>query len=1100
MKQVSRLILILVALLAGIPALAATRQVTGTITDMQGEPLVGASVMLVNSRTGCMADIDGRFSLQVPEGPAQLKIALIGYQSQTIKVAPTQTVVDVKMKEDSQTLEETVVVGYGTQKKVNLTGAVAAIEGKSLEGRPVSNVSSMLQGAVAGLNVSTSSGKPGQGASLNIRGTTSINSASPLIMIDGAIGDINQIDPNDVASISVIKDASAAAVYGARAAFGVILITTKQGTEKDGKATVRYNGRFEWDESTTSTDYETSGYRQLRVYDEFQRGQNGNPLIASYDDNDWFQLLARVNDKTENPARPWVVEQNGEWKYYANTDWYHELYNERRFSTQHNVSLSGGSKNMKYFVSGGYKHTDGLAKYNPDNYNQYTLRSRVSFKINKWADFEENLSYFGNNYTYNGDGSVENTLNYLAESALALFPLKNPDGSYVGDNTVYNYKPGNARHIMMMEGSHPGSTRRNSVTSTSRLNITPIKQLTFTADFTYRFANNRSMSRSNNVPFRIRPNEEMSYYKSGAGADDLLEQQTVYNYYSANAFATYKDTFKDAHNLTVVLGYNYENRNYKRVGSKVQNIGIPNLNDASLVTNMATDVVAIYGGQNDYFLQGYFGRINYDYQGKYLVEVSGRYDGTSRFAKGHRWGFFPSGSAGWRFSEEKFFESLNPWWSNGKIRFSYGSLGNQNVSDYYTFLRKIDTESINWTFDGTSKAITSKADKPISGDFTWEKTNQWDLGFDLGFFNNRLNIVADLYIRDTKDMITLGSALPSVYGAKEPNMNAADLRTKGYELSLEWNDSFSLFDRPFTYNVGFNLSQYQSKITKYENPTKTFAKDYYEGMEIGEIWGFRTGGLFQSDEEAAQYAKDVDLSYVTKAVRGGWMAGDLKFLDVDGDGKITIGRDDLYDEEGNQIPTNCLANPGDRVKLGNKLPRLQYGIRAGFNYVGVDFSVFLQGTGNHYWYPTADAAAFWGPYSTFLRCSFLSADFKDQYWTEDNTDAYFPRARGKAASTSYLQYVNDRYLLNRRYLRFKNLTVGYTFPKKWTRVAGVEKLRLYFTAENLAYWSPMKKYTKYLDPEGAFTVDEGKSSRNDHANMMPYPWPKTFTFGIDLQF
>ena len=435
MKQVRRLILLLVVLLTGIPAWAATREVTGTVTDEQGEPLTGASVMLVNSRTGCMADLDGHFSIQVPEGPAQLKIALIGYQPQTVKVAANQTVINIKMKEDSQMLEETVVVGYGTQKKVNLTGAVAALDGKSLEDRPVSNVSSMLQGSVAGLNVTTSSGKPGSSSTLNIRGQTSINGASPLVLIDGSIGDIDQVDPNDVQSISVIKDASAAAVYGARAAFGVILVTTKAGTEKDGKATVRYNGRFGWVEPTTNTDYETRGYWHLKVMNEFQYAQNKSYLVSSYTDEDWMELLARVNDKTENPERPWTVEvvENGKkrWKYYGNNDWYNSLFKDKRFMTQHNVSLSGGSKSIKYFVSGGYKHNDGMAKFNNDKYNQYTLRSKVDFKINKYLSFEENVSFFGSTYNYQGDGSMENTIGYSGENALPIFPLMNPDGTYI---------------------------------------------------------------------------------------------------------------------------------------------------------------------------------------------------------------------------------------------------------------------------------------------------------------------------------------------------------------------------------------------------------------------------------------------------------------------------------------------------------------------------------------------------------------------------------------------------------------------------------------------------------------------------------------------
>lgn len=1105
MKQVRRLIFLLAVLVGSINALAASRQVTGTVTDTQGEPMVGASIMLEKSRTGCMADIDGKFSLQVPEGPVTLKVALVGYNNKVVKVAANQNVVNVTLTEDSQMLEETVVVGYGTQKKVNLTGAVAAIEGKSLESRPVSNISTMLQGSVAGLNVTTSSGMPGSSASLNIRGTTSINGASPLVLIDGAIGDINSVDPNDVASISVIKDASAAAIYGARAAFGVILVTTKQGSSEDGKATIRYNGRFGWVAPTTSTDYEHRGYWHLKTMEDFSQKSLAAPYFsASYwDDNDWAELLLRVNDKTENPERPWAVEAdvNGKriWKYYANTDYWHELFDDNRFSTQHNISISGGNKAVRYFISGGLKHEDGIAKVNKDMYNSYNLRSKIDAQINKWLSFENNTSIFGSNYTYQGDGSMENTICYANQGGISVFPLFNPDGSYIYDNLYSSYKPCNGRFIVMDQGLHPGKKNKTDVMTMSRLNITPIKQLTISGDFTYRFQQNRNMTRSNNIPYRQTPDGDMKYYTGGMGTDDLKETIATYQYYSANALATYKDTFADKHNLTVVAGYNWESRTYKNLAAYVKNLGNPTLSDVGLAADL--DGATITGGQNEYSMMGIFGRVNYDFMGKYLVELSGRYDGTSRFAKGHRWGWFPSGSIGWRFSEEKFFEGLNPWWSNGKVRFSYGSLGNQNISDYYTFVRKVSISTLNgddkYLFDQSGYAKYASLAAPISEGFTWEKANQWDLGLDFGFFNNRLNATIDLYIRDTKDMITNGMDLPSVYGAGIPKANAADLRTKGYEVSLEWNDAFNLGSNKFTYNVGFNISDYRSKITKFQAETNNL-NNHYVGQEFGELWGYRVDGFFQSDEEAQAYAKNIDLSYVEKRVVGGWQAGDLKFLDTNNDGKINNGKGTLEDH-------------GDWVKLGNSLARLQYGFRAGASYYGFDLNLTFQGTGNHYYYPQGSVGQFWGPYSDYYQVSFLPEDFQNSYWTPDNPDAYFPRPMIYSAKSGYLAgydapdnssdrkmtYINDRYLQNIRYLRFKNLTFGYTFPKKWTKKASIDKLRIYFTGENLCYWTGADKHMKHIDPEGMF---ENRSTSNRFWDMAYYPWPKTFMFGLDVQF
>ncbi len=1085
MKQVRRLILLLVTLLVSAPAWAATRQVTGTVTDDKGEPLTGASVMLVNSRTGCMADLDGNFSLQVPDGAAQLKVALIGYQTQTVKLSPTQTSVNIVMKEDAQTLEETVVIGYGTQKKVNLTGAVASLDGKKLEDRPASNITNMLQGSVAGLNVTTSSGLPGASATLNIRGQASINGGSPLVLIDGSIGEIDNVNPNDVASISVIKDASAAAVYGARAAFGVILVTTKNGQDTEGKATVRYNGRFGWQEPTTSREYENTGYWSVYLVNKFYSAAMKGAKYIDYDDNDMQELLARVNDKTENPDRPWVIEDTYKgrkaWKYYANTDWYNTIYKDKYFSQQHNISLSGGIKKIRYFLSGGLNVNDGIIKINGDQYKKYNLRAKIDFPINKWITVGNNTSFYGSTYEY--QGFVESAMQGTSRHGLACYPEKNPDGSYIyytpyqGDKAVMN-----GRYITFDQNQSPGIDRKTDFTNNTRVNYTPIKQLTLSADFTYRFNQERSTNRRVALPYRVYPDSEMEYRKTGAGEDGLQENIKTYNYYAVNGVATYKDTYNDVHNLTVVAGYNYETRNYKRVYVHGKGLVSNELNDLNLISS--TENSEIEGGQNQYSLQGIFGRINYDYMGKYLVELSGRYDGSSRFARGHRWGFFPSGSLGWRFSEEKFFESLQPWWSNGKIRLSYGTLGNQNVSDYYTFIRGVGTNTLDYSFgESDGLGVYATLGSPIASNLSWETSHQYDIGLDLGFFNNRLDATLDLYIRDTKDMLAPGVALPAVYGATSPKMNVADLRTKGFELAMNWNDAFTLFGNKFTYGVGFNISEYKSTITKYDNPNKTFAKDYYVGMELGELWLYETDGFFKTDEEAREYTSRIahTADNINKYLGSGWQAGDLKFVDRNGDGKIGVGG-------------NTVDDPGDRYKYGNKLPRLQYGFRANFSYFGFDVSAFFQGTGNHYQYPNGYMYDFWGCYSqSFL--TFIPKDFKDKVWTEENPDAYFPRTMGYQSSGGYLRptYANDRYVQNLRYLRFKNLTVGYTFPTKWTKKAYIQKLRVYFTGENLCYWSPLKKNSKYVDPEAMGT-------HSSESNNMFYPWSKSFMFGLDVTF
>lgn len=1064
---------------------AQDRSISGKVFDTNEEPLIGVTVTIENTTIGAITDIDGAFTLQVPEGKVVLNVSYVGFVPQKVTVASGQSNVTVRLSEDAVLLNEVVVVGYGKQKKVNLTGAVASVGGEELENRVTKSLSSMLQGTVAGLNVTTSSGVPGSSASINVRGITSIHESEPLVLIDGAVGDIDRVNPNDVESISVIKDASAAAIYGARAAFGVILVTTKSGAAKDGKATVRYSGRFGWQAPTTSTDYETTGYWSVYTINQFWQANSGT-LYVDYTDQDMQELWNRVNDKTEHPDRPWVVEdvRNGrnQWVYYGNYDWWHSLYRDNRPMQQHNVSISGGKDDVKYFVSGSYDKQTGILRENPDIYRKYNLRSKIDFRINEWLTMSNNTSFYSSQYSYLGDGDVENTLAYSARHALACFPQKNPDGSWLYSTPYLNYKVANGRHILLGENSHRNVERSTDFTNTTRLVYAPIRELSFTGDFTYRQYQSRNTSRSNVMYYREYPDGELLSYATGAGANRLDEAVNTNQYYSTNIFGTYDDTFNQAHHLSVVGGMNYEAWKNKNISAYGENLVSTDLDDLDLVGQNAegATITGVGGGQNEYALLGIFGRINYDYKSRYLFEVSGRYDGTSRFASGSRWGFFPSASAGWRISEESFFQPVRQWIDNLKVRGSFGSLGNQNISSYYSFARLISISSLGYTFgEGSVLPKYSSLSAPIASGMTWETAQQWDFGFDLTMLGNRLNLTVDGYIRDTKDMLTDGVDLPGVYGADLPDMNAADLRTKGYEITLNWRDRLTLGNKPFEYSVGLNLSDYKSVITKYDNENKTFAKDYYEGMEIGEIWGYVTDGLFQTDEEAKAYAEKVDLSYVLKGQTGGWQAGDVKFVDLDGDGKIGIG-------------SNNVDNPGDRKILGNSLPSFSYGISASAQWNGFDVSAFFQGTGNHYWYPAGQSMPFWGPYS-YPYLSFLQKDFLADVWTAENTDAYFPRAMAYSASGGVLSNVNDRYLQNLRYLRFKNLTVGYTLPQSWTGKARIESVRIYFTGENLCYWSPLKKHSRYVDPEAAI-------DRSDAYNNAYYPWQKSFLFGIDVTF
>lgn len=1052
------------------------------VSDQFG-PIAGANVVEKGTTNGGITNMEGEVTITAKTG-ATLLVSFIGYTTKEVQI--TGNILEVILTEDTELLDEVVVVGYGSQKKVNLTGAITEVGDKALKNRVAHNVAGMLQGAVPGLNITTSSGVPGSSPALNIRGVTSINDAEPLVLIDGAEGDLNRVNSNDIESISVIKDASAAAIYGARAAFGVILVTTKNGIEQEGKATVRYSGRMGWEMPTTSTDYENTGYWSVYTINQFWKADSGT-LYVNYTDKDMQELLARVNDKTENPERPWVVEdvRNGrkQWVYYGNYDWWDMMYRNTHPVQQHNLSISGGTKDVKYMVSGAYDYQKGILRTHPDIYRKYNLRAKIDFRINPYATMSNNTSFYGSQYTYQGDGGIENTIAYNARHALACFPMKNPDGSWLYSTPYINYKVGNGRHIIAGEGSHRNVDRTNDFSNTTRLVIKPIEQLSLTADFTYRLYQTRNTSRSNPLYYREYPDADLAVYETGAGANRLDENIKTQNYYSFNAFANYDDTFGEAHHVSGVFGFNYETQRNKNVSAYGEYLSSSTLDDLNLVgqNSNGETITGVGGGQSEYALAGFFGRLNYDYKSRYLLELSGRYDGSSRFARGNRWGFFPSASVGWRMSEESFFQPAREWVDNLKIRASFGSLGNQNVSSYYTFIRLVSLGNLNYSFnEGSAKAKYASLGSPIASDLTWEKSQQWDLGFDLTMLNNRLTWTADIYVRDTKDMLTDGIELPSVYGATVPQMNTADLRTKGYEMSLTWRDKLTVGRKPLEYSIGFNISDYQSHITKYDNHDKTFAKSYYEGMRLGEIWGFVTDGLFSTTEEAQAYAKEVDLSYINKRITGGWQAGDLKFVDLDGDGKLGIGQ-------------NNVENPGDRKILGNSLPSFQYGFNASVSWLGFDVSAFFQGTGNHHWYPGGQTMQFWGPYG-YPYLSYLQKDFLKDVWSEENPDAYFTRPMAYSASSGPLSKVNDRYLQNVRYLRFKNLTIGYTIPKTISAKVGLEQARFYFTGENLCYWSPLKKRTKYIDPEAAF------NRSTDAYNNAWYPWQKTFMFGIDITF
>ncbi len=1058
---------------------------TGVVKTEDGEPLLGAGIV-VKGRTGAgaLADLDGNFSIKVARGE-KLTVSFVGYSDAELTVSGRDPV-EIVLVPDSEFLAETVVVGYGTQKKVNLTGAIATISSDNLDNRVSPTLTHMLQGSVPGLNVTTSSGRPGNGASINIRGVNSINGGNPLVLVDGAESDLARVNPADVESISVIKDASAAAIYGARASFGVILVTTKAGASEDGWAKVRINSRFGWEEPTTSTEFETRGYYSVYLNDLFYNAANGTNY-SFYTSEDMQQLWARRNDKVEDPSRPWVVidQRDGRdtYVYYGNTDWYHELFRDRHPNQQHNISVSGGANKVRYFLSASYNQEDGIFRRNTDRNRKYNFRSKVSYDIKKWLSLSNNTSYYKSSYKYPGPSGVNTTFSQMTVHALASYPAHNPDGSSLGFTSFANNNYVMDGLLTILDNpNYKNEDVNDNLSTTTEMVIKPLPSLEIRGSFTYSLNQYRNTNRSVQVGYSRYPGEiiTMSNSRSISSLSEIVQTQ---HYYATNLYATWNRTFADAHNLKLMAGFNWEAKNYKDISAKAYYLLSDTLSDLNLAgsgsdgnTRMETG-----GGQNQYALEGYFARVNYDYMGRYLFEASGRFDGSSRFASSHRWGFFPSASAGWRISEEKFFTEAKKIVNNFKFRYSFGSLGNQQVG-YYDYIRKISVGTGSYIFGTGTKPTVATIGAPVASDLTWEKTSQHDLGVDMSFLDDRLVFTADAYIRDTKDMLTAGVALPSVYGASSPKMNAADLRTKGYELSLVWRDSFRLLGRTFRYSASVSFSDYVSKITKFDNPERSFAKSYYEGMTIGEIWGYHSDGLFRTDEEAANYP--VDQTYVNQAIISaagdsrGLHAGDVRFLDLNGDGYVDAGK-------------NTVDDPGDRTIIGNKSPRYNYGINLSLNYFGFDFEIFFQGVGKMDWAPSSDNVLFWGPYARPY-ATLMPKNFHKMIWSEDNPDSYLPRPRGYVAlgSNRELTVPSDRYLQDISYCRLKNLTVGYTLPEKLTDRIGAGPIRFYFSGENLHYWSPFKEHSRYIDPEMAQTNSTNKI----------YPWQKSFMFGIDITF
>ena len=1017
--------------------------IRGKVIDTNGDPVIGANIVEKGTTNGTTTDVEGNFSINAKSG-STLVITFIGYVREEVKANAGRRM-EIILQEDSETLEEVVVVGYGTMKKADLTGSVATVGSEVIEDRPLTNLGAGLQGAIANLNITSSSGAPGTGSSFNIRGTTNLSGGGPLVLVDGIEMDPNLINPQDVKDVTVLKDAASASIYGARAAFGVILITTKTGFVSQ-KPVVSLSANYSINVPTVHANYMNS-----MEYTQWMNDANTTSNGSNYfDDITMEHVRNYYNDPVNNlPVFHHPDDAASKYRYCGNTDWYEALNKKSYPMQQYNISVQGGSETAKYMTSAGMFQQDGISKWTDEDYKRFNVLQHVNYKVNNWLQvgLRATLSMVKmntgpqNKYGSNSLGAT------IPGDSRPLMPVYHPDGhfaGYCGDGYFTN------QAAWLSQGGS-AEMRNNNMYATAFAKLNPFEGLEINFDYTYNYYN---------YSFKNHVREYIDYDADGNQGSifpHTSPNQVSYNkresqYDVFNAYATYKKKINKVHALEGMIGFNQENATYKGVGLSRNNLIA---NDIPFL-NLATGDRSTSDYMNQWAIRGAFFRLFYAYDDKYLVQVNGRYDGSSRFPKDDRFAFFPTFSLGWRLSQEKFWKPIAHIVNDFKIRGSYGALGNQVLLQggndmYYPYISTYTTGEVGYLFSG-EKQMGVYAPGLVSDQLTWETVKQWDLGFNFSMFDSKLTGEFDYYVRTTEDMLTKSKTLPSILGVSEPQMNAADLRTSGWEVALTWK---SALQNGFAYSATISLSDYHAEITKYDNPTKNLSDNYYEGKKLGEIWGFVTDGLFQSDEEASSWNQSKIVGYTQ-------YAGDIKFADLNGDGEVTRGE-------------NTVNNSGDLKIIGNETPRYNFGIRGTAEYKGFDFTLFFQGTMKRDIIPS----------KTFYLSHYTSEWSVPQkmnydYWREDNRDAFFPRARMNGSAVNENQ---TRFMLNGAYIRCKQLALGYTIPKYITEKAKISKLRVYFNADNLFEFSGMPDT---FDPE--------------LATVNAYPFIRSFSFGANLTF
>lgn len=1169
----------------------AVTSITGTVLDENNEPVIGASVVQKGVAGNAAAtDAFGNFTLRVAPG-AKLLVSYVGYKTVEVPAAQSMT---VYLEPTTEMLNELVAIGYGSQKRANLTGAVATVDvARTMDSRPATDVAKALQGAVPGLTITSANGDITANPTINIRGLGTLSNrhtSSPLIVVDGVpVDDMSFLNPEDIAEISVLKDASSSAIYGTRAAFGVLLITTKQAATHD-RVSVSYTNNFGWNSATTLPEFATTPQMLRIAIDDTNPGADDEIFGMYYTDllpfaEAWYQQhgKAYTSEVPLQAFKDWnnvgdYYVPNGNFpegnanasgpirsaRYLSYADWNiaKTLFHAAP-SSKHNVSLEGTSGRTNYRVSFGYDAREGLLKAAPDQLHRYMANANISTQIFDWWKAGARFSFSDREYT--NPNEQRNAYQYFWR-----FPGQFENYGTLPDPVTG--EPVSFRNaIGIREGSHTDKTVTTNTRMQAWMQFTPFKGFTLQADFTYSLRNQNSDSAA--IPYDRWNNWGGGSY-DGFGLWNPYSQSTSYaaqsNYrdtmWAANVFGTYAITFDNAHNLKVMLGWTAEQEEYRYFYARRNGLvdyNLPNIN----LTNSATYQTS--GTHTHRATTGFFGRINYDYKGIYLLEFNGRYDGSSRFPANDQWAFFPSGSIGYRFSEENYFQPVKNWWSNGKIRASYGHIGNEAVGDnmFLSTVSPVSAGNVHW-LSGDQKITEYGMPTLVSSTLSWERIITTDVGVDLGFLDNSLNVSFDWFNRDTKDMLGPTASLPAVLGASAPYGNAGSLRTNGWELSLNWNHSFGDADVYATFSIGDS----RTKITKWNSETQAIYSylptlgNYTQGQYFGDIWGFESDGYFGmndytfvpgtpiyddngnpvlNDEGKQTYTRGyytrndgvVDQSYLeTGSFHYG--PGDVRFKDLNGDGKINDGIQGMYEyngktyipgdagydeakEKGKAISTRSLRNHGDLKVIGNAMPRYEYSLRLGGAWKGFDIDLFFQGVGKRDMWATGSTIIMGSQsaYGTFTNQvdnynhilfeeNNASPDYGKIITSEISENNWYPRLYAKSGGAGVVGgigngcnnfYPQSKYLMNMAYFRFKNLTVGYTLPVELTRKALIQKARIYFSADNICFlYNGAKKYQ--LDPEQLTASGSNVQGYNDGVASFgrTVPIPRTFSFGVQI--